>query len=58
VVEGLGATHALQEQDYIDADYGDEFANFYASTFPEGRENAVRALISPGPMGSRPCCGS
>jgi hypothetical protein len=24
----------------------------------EGRENAVRALISPGPIGSRPCCGS
>ena len=34
LVEGNGASHAIREGDYIDADYRDEFANFYASTYP------------------------
>lgn len=36
------ATHVFWERQYIDADYRDEFANFYASTYPPHPDRCER----------------
>lgn len=66
LVRDEGATVALLEREYIDADYRDEFANFYATTFralPDRcerlhfwRESTYLGFLVVRPIKSRPVC--
>ena len=45
VAQRSGATRAIVEHEYVDADYRDEFINFYAGTFRDVRDKCSRVHL-------------